>query len=157
MTIEPYVVTSDRAERISLAALGIEMRVLLPAATTGGQLAMIEDRTAPGKGPPLHVHHRQTETFYCLEGAYAFVVGDRRFTMTPGAVAVVPPGAPHAFRNIADRPSRQIFALTPAEQGEVFFQELAAILAQGGEPDKAALAALARRFGTEFVGPPLEG
>ncbi|MFO1073546.1 MAG: cupin domain-containing protein [Geminicoccaceae bacterium] len=156
MELQPWFVTAAAAELIDLAGLGIAMRVLLPAAATGGRLVTIEETTAPGMGPPLHVHHAQMETFYCVEGAYAFQVGEQRFTTTPGAAAMVPPGVPHAFRNIADRPSRQLFTLTPAGEGEAFFRELAA-LGAGGPPDPAALAALAARFGTEFVGPPLGG
>ena len=72
MELQPWFVTAAAAELIDLAGLGIAMRVLLPAAATGGRLVTIEETTAPGMGPPLHVHHAQMETFYCVEGAYAF-------------------------------------------------------------------------------------
>jgi mannose-6-phosphate isomerase-like protein (cupin superfamily) len=130
------------------------MRVLVPAAGAGGQLAMVGETTGPGRGPPLHVHHRQTETFLFLEGEYEIAVGGRRFPATPGASAVVPPGTPHAFRNVGAAPGRLVFILSPALEGEAFFAALAAATA-AGMPDKPALDDLARRFGTEVVGPPL--
>jgi mannose-6-phosphate isomerase-like protein (cupin superfamily) len=130
------------------------MRVLVPAAGAGGQLAMVGETTGPGRGPPLHVHHRQTETFLFLEGEYEIAVGDRRFRAARGASAVVPPGMPHAFRNVGAAPGRLAFILSPALEGEAFFAALAAAM-EAGMPDQAALDELGRRFGTEIVGPPL--
>lgn len=152
MDIEPYLCAAGRGEEIALPALGITMRVLVPAAATGGRLVMIEETTAPGQGPPLHVHRRQTEVFHFLKGEYELMVDGRRHAAPPGSSAVVPPGVPHTFRNAGTTPARQVFVLTPAEDGERFFRELARL---GSPPDAAALAALAERHGTEFVGPPL--
>jgi mannose-6-phosphate isomerase-like protein (cupin superfamily) len=149
-----FVAAAD-GERILLPALGIEIRVLADSAATGGQLAMFEETTAPGKGPALHVHHRQTEIFRFLEGEYELAVGERRYRATAGAVAIVPPGVPHSFRNVGATPARLLFMLTPALQAEAFFAALAAATA-AGKPDPAMLAELAQRFATEFVGPPLE-
>ena len=148
-----FVAAAD-GERVPLPALGIEARILAPGAATGGQLAMLEETTAPGKGPPLHVHHRQTEIFRFLEGEYELAVGERRYRATAGAAAIVPPGVPHTFRNVGATPARLLFILTPALEAEAFFAALAAATAVG-KPDPAVLAQLAQRFGTEFVGPPL--
>ena len=148
-----FVAAAD-GERIHLQSLGIEARILVPGAASGGQLAMLEETTAPGMGPPLHVHHQQTEIFRFLDGEYEVVVGDRRFRATAGAAAVVPPGVPHAFRNVGAGPARLLFILTPALEAEAFFATLAAATA-AGKPDPKVLAELAQRFGTEFVGPPL--
>jgi mannose-6-phosphate isomerase-like protein (cupin superfamily) len=148
-----FVAAADGA-RIPLPSLGIEAHILAGGTATGGQLAMFEETTAPGKGPPLHVHQRQTEIFRFLEGEYELAVGERRFRATAGAAAVVPPGVPHAFRNLGATPARLLFILTPALESEAFFAALAAATAVG-KPDPAALAELAQRFGTEFVGPPL--
>ena len=148
-----FVAAAD-GERVPLPALGIEARILAPGAATGGQLAMLEETTAPGKGPPLHVHHRQTEIFRFLEGEYELVVGELKYLATAGAAAIVPPGVPHTFRNVGATPARLLFILTPALEAEAFFAALAAATAVG-KPDPAVLAQLAQRFGTEFVGPPL--
>ena len=143
-------------ERVPLLSLGIEARILAPGTATGGRLAMLEETTAPGRGPPLHVHHRQTEVLRFLEGEYELVVGERRYRATPGAAAIVSPGVPHTFRNVGATPARLLFILTPALEAEAFFAALAAATA-AGKPDPAVLAELAQRFGTEFVGPPLGG
>lgn len=115
---------------------------------------MLEETTQPGKGPPLHIHHRQTELFRFLEGEYELLVGGRRYVAAAGASAIVPPGVPHAFRNIGPTPARLLFILTPALAGEAFFTDFAAAIAHG-KPDPEVLAELAQRHGTEIVGPPL--
>ena len=148
-----FVAASD-GPRVPLPSLGIEAHVLAAGSATGGQLAVLEETTAPGKGPPLHVHHRQTEVFRFLDGEYELVVAGRRYRATAGAAAVVPPGVPHAFRNVGATPARVLFILTPALEAEEFFAALAAATVSG-KPDPAVLAELAQRFGTEFVGPPL--
>jgi mannose-6-phosphate isomerase-like protein (cupin superfamily) len=153
--LDPFFLAEGDAERIVLGALGIEIRVLVPSATSGGQLALFEETTAPGQGPPLHIHHRQTEIFRFLDGEHDVLVGDRRFRARAGDVAVAPAGVPHTFRNVGDAPARMQFILTPGEEGEAFFRDLAPLVA-GGPPDPLALAALAERYGTEFVGPPLD-
>ena len=152
--LDPFFLAADDAERIVLVALGIETRVLVPSAASGGQLALFEETTAPGKGPPVHIHHRQAEIFRFLDGEHEVMVGDRRFRATAGAVAVVPAGVPHTFRNVGGTPARLQFILTPGEGGEAFFRDLAPLVA-AGPPDPLALTALADRYGTEFVGPPL--
>ena len=154
MQFQSRFVAAADGERVPLPALGIEARILAPGAATGGQLAMLEETTAPGKGPPLHVHHRQTEIFRFLEGEYELAVGELRYLATAGAAAIVPPGVPHTFRNVGATPARLLFILTPALEAEAFFAALAAATAVG-KPDPVVLAELAQRFGTEFVGPPL--
>ncbi len=155
MAMEPVFMPEGGGETIALPPLGISLRVLVPAASGGGGIALLEETTEPGKGPPLHVHHRQTETFHVLEGRYDFLVGERRFAATPGCTLVVPAGAPHAFRNTGDAPGRFLFALTPADDADGFFRALAGHTAGGAMPPPEALAELAARFGMEFVGPPL--
>ncbi len=47
----------------------------IPSQQTGGAYALFEATANPGAGPPPHVHHREDEAFYVLEGEYQFLVG----------------------------------------------------------------------------------
>lgn len=139
---------------IQLAALGITTRVLLPAAATGGTLALFEETTQPKAGPPVHIHELQDEFFRVMEGFYEFLIGDDRFVAGPGDTAFVPRAVPHAFWNTGDTAGRLLFGLTPAAEGEGFFAELARFVVADGPPDVAAINEhFAGRF--EIVGPPL--
>ena len=151
-------VKAGEGEEVGVAAMGLDMRVLVPGAATAGEaFCLIREETVPGGGPPLHVHHRQTELFVVREGDYEFAAGERRFRAGPGDIVVVPPGIPHAFRNAGTTKGSFLFLLTPALGGERFFREMAAMLRQG-----AGSRLTPRRstpwpppYGLEFVGPPL--
>jgi cupin domain len=50
-----------------------------------------------GFGPPLHIHHREDEAFYLLDGAMQVVCGEDRWEAGPGSLVMLPRGVPHAF------------------------------------------------------------
>ena len=153
---EPWHARSGEGPRIDVDAMGIDMRLVVPEAASAGDFCLLREETVPGGGPPLHVHHRQTELFIVQDGDYEFAAGERRFRAGPGDVVVVPPGTPHTFRNAGVTKASFLFLLTPALGGDRFFREFAAMLrGEGGPPDPAALNAMAAPYGLEFVGPPL--
>jgi len=62
----------------------------------------------------------------------------------PGSFMFVPAGCPHAFFNPGSSPARMLFLVSPAGH-EIYLQELAGLLAAGGPPDQAEVAALRSR------------
>lgn len=125
--------------------------VKLGGADTGGRYSLLEDVTAPGGGTPLHLHHREDEGFYVLEGDYLFEADGRRFEAHAGDFVFVPRGIPHRFRNIGKTAGTMLLTLEPAGL-EVFFEELAAV---PGPPDPVAVAPIFGKYGLELLGPPL--
>jgi quercetin dioxygenase-like cupin family protein len=132
--------------------------VKVGADETGGRYALVEFSMSPGPvaGPPAHTHPH-TEAFYVLEGSMEFLVGDRRIRLEAGGCAVVPGGRVHTFANVGTGPARYLVLLSPAGY-EGYFAELTALLREspGAPPDRERVAAIARRYGHEFAGPPLE-
>jgi len=96
--------------------------ILLSGADTGGEFAVWEAVQKPGGEPPLHLHHTSDETFFVMEGAIRFMVGDRILDAPEGSVVFAPRGVPHAFR-IKSPQARAITLCTPAGF-EKWFQEL---------------------------------
>jgi mannose-6-phosphate isomerase-like protein (cupin superfamily) len=47
---------------------GVLMTLKAHRGSTGGAFGLIEARYPANFGPPLHVHHREDETFYVLDG-----------------------------------------------------------------------------------------
>jgi mannose-6-phosphate isomerase-like protein (cupin superfamily) len=90
------------------------------AESTGGVLMFSEVDAAPGGGPPLHVHEREDEWFYVVEGAFDIVLGDEVVHAGPGDFAFVPHGTPHRFANAGTGPGRILAALTPGGLEEFF-------------------------------------
>jgi uncharacterized RmlC-like cupin family protein len=83
---------------------------------------LLENLTAPGGGPPPHVHTREDEFFYVLDGRFDIRVGDELHHLGPGGFAYVPRGTVHNFRNAAATPSRILVGFTPGGI-EGFFRE----------------------------------
>jgi mannose-6-phosphate isomerase-like protein (cupin superfamily) len=78
-------------------------RIKARAATTGGALGLIEASFYRGFGPPLHVHRREDEAFYVLEGEIRFRQGEEEFVGGPGTWVWGPRGVPHTFRVESER------------------------------------------------------
>lgn len=73
---------------------------------TGGQFGLIEQELPPGFAPPPHVHHREDEAFYLLDGEGAFFCGDRSWNATAGTFLFFPKGIEHGFRIDGETPAR---------------------------------------------------
>ena len=80
--IDPIALGPGEGE--ALWFLGILATVKSSAATTGGRVAVIEHLAPRGSGSPLHVHRREDEWFFVIEGEVTFWVG--------GEVIVAPAG-----------------------------------------------------------------
>lgn len=133
---------------------GFDVIVHADGAATANAFSLIETGDPqPGLGPPLHVHHDAAESFYVIEGAYAFHLDGRDFDCPAGSFVYVPTGLVHTFVSTVPR-SRKLNLYTPAAMIG-YFDELAAGIRAG--MDEAALDGIAERYGMTVVGPPPPG
>jgi quercetin dioxygenase-like cupin family protein len=65
--------------------------------STGGAYTLVEIEVGPGYETPLHIHHREDETFWMLDGDATFQVGDVSIGATPGMYLFGPRGVPHKW------------------------------------------------------------
>jgi len=121
---------------------GQTMNVKLAAAQSKGEMTVIEDVIPPNGGPPLHVHEKENESYYVLEGEFEFVCGDDRVSGGPGTFVFAPRGLPHRFKNIGATDGRVLFAFSPAGI-EAFFGELG----EQVELNPQIMTAIAQRHG----------
>jgi mannose-6-phosphate isomerase-like protein (cupin superfamily) len=129
--------------------LGTTMRLIASAARTGGRYTVLEQLTPPSWGPPRHIHSREDEIFYILEGAYDLHVGDEHRTVSAGASAVLPRNVPHGFRNAASTPSRLLCVIAPGGLEEYFL----AVAKCSQPPNPAQLVELGRPYGLTLLPP----
>lgn len=118
----------------------------------GVAATIIEETTPPGGGPPLHVDYREDELLYILEGIYRVWRGDTVIDMGPGVAYAIPKGVRHTFKNVSDIAGRILVTLVPGGL-EGFFEQVAA-RGLTLPDDQAAVAALAREYGLDILGPP---
>jgi uncharacterized RmlC-like cupin family protein len=109
----------------------------------------------PGGGPPPHVHSREEEGFYILEGEITLQIGDERIAATAGMFANMPVGTPHSFKNESGNPAKMLISIAPAGLEQMFF-EFGVPIPQGATtalpPTKAEidkLLAIAPKYGIE--------
>jgi quercetin dioxygenase-like cupin family protein len=72
---------------------------LVSGKETGGQLGVSLVTQPLGIATPLHVHTREAEAWYLLEGTLTYQAGDERVDLEPGGFIYlprnVPPRVPH--------------------------------------------------------------
>jgi len=78
----------------------------------------------PGTFVPLHVHPRQDEFIYVLEGVFDLELGGEKTQARPGDLVRMPMGIPHAYYNNGDQPARGLFWVTPAGKLKELFDRL---------------------------------
>jgi quercetin dioxygenase-like cupin family protein len=72
-------------------------KVLISPEQTGGGMALIDITLPRGAEPPLHLHTREDETFYLLEGGMQFRIGNDVTDATPGQAIFAPRQVAHQF------------------------------------------------------------
>lgn len=126
-------------------------------ADTGGQMSIIEITEPPGSEAPLHVHHREDEGFWVLEGDVTFDVGGTIIEAHAGDYAFGPRDIPHRY-TVGPSGCRMLFICTPGG-----FEDLVIAMSQPAlsrtlpppateEPDWERIAAIAHAHGTELLG-----
>ena len=86
---------------------------------TNGAFLLMEAMLAPGTEPPPHVHSREDELFYVLDGEFDVFVGEEGFKVATGECIFLPRFKPHAF--VIRSPRLRVLALfTPAGLEDAF-------------------------------------
>jgi quercetin dioxygenase-like cupin family protein len=116
---------------------------------TSGGLFVIEHKGLGHGGPPVHIHLKQDEWFYVMEGEVLFQLGSERRTLRAGESVLGPRGIPHGFAGVGEKPAHMLIAFTPAGKMEAFFRETA--VPNGPKMDAPLMA----RYDMQYVGPPL--
>ncbi|MGK9169591.1 cupin domain-containing protein [Inquilinus limosus] len=93
---------------------GVVMKRLLSGDQTAGQFCLFENRSGGNTRTPIHVHARDDETVYIIEGELTAVIDGRPRRLTAGESAFLPRGIPHQLMNMSGNPSRYILIGTPA-------------------------------------------
>ena len=153
--LEPVAVRGDEGEaRWWFAALAV---IKATAADTGGQMTIVEMTEPPGAEAPLHVHHREDEGFWILEGDVTLEVGDTTIEARAGDYAFGPRGVPHRY-TVGDAGCRMLFICTPGG-----FENLVMAMSEpagsrtlpppaDGPPDMERMATIAKAHGCDLVG-----
>lgn len=126
-------------------------------ADTAGQMCIVEVTEPPGAEAPLHIHHREDEAFWILDGSVTLVVGDTTIEAGPGDYAFGPRDVPHRY-TVGPEGCRMLFICTPAGFEDLVREMSVPAAARtlpptdGPEPDWEHVAEVANRNACELLG-----
>ncbi|HET6683129.1 MAG TPA: cupin domain-containing protein [Gaiella sp.] len=141
------VVVPDNGREGFLGSIGV--RFVIDGAEAGERFSLVEHPMSPrALAAPLHLHTREDEYSFVLEGRMGALLGDEVVEAGPGDLVFKPRNQWHTFWNAGDEPCRILEIISPAGF-EHFFQELSDL---GGaiEADPEVVAQLSRRYGLEL-------
>jgi len=129
-------------------------KILLTPDQTNGELGLFEALCAPEAGPARHIHHKEDETFYILQGEVMFWLEGETMTRNAGECVFIPRGKEHTFHVVGPNPARMLVAMTPGGF-EGFFPAMAAGAYRIPE-DMPTVVETGWAYNLEFTGPPLK-
>ncbi|KUG06247.1 cupin domain-containing protein [Solirubrum puertoriconensis] len=147
----PFVSRSATTETWEFA--GTSVKPLATSRETHGEFALLDVTMQRCLDLPPHLHHNESETFYLLEGAMRFEVGNEVIEAGPGDAVHLPRGLRHACHVVSGQ-ARALLLITPGG-GEQYYRELSkperGMIAPGlrATPDRATLQAVASKFGVQ--------
>jgi mannose-6-phosphate isomerase-like protein (cupin superfamily) len=130
-----------------LGSIGV--RFMIDGSEAGERFSLVEHPMSPrALAAPLHLHTREDEYSFVLEGRMGALLGDDVVEAGPGDLVFKPRNQWHTFWNAGDEPCRILEIISPAGF-ERFFRELSDMGgAINADPDE--LTALAARYGHYF-------
>src|SRR5688500_5631910 len=137
---------SDAAEGF-LGSIGV--RWMIDGDEAAQRFSLVEHAMSPrALAAPLHLHTREDEYSYVLEGRMGALLGDAVVEAGPGDLVFKPRNEWHTFWNAGDEPCRILEIISPAGF-ERFFRELSDMggVLQAGQD---AVAELSERYGLEM-------
>jgi mannose-6-phosphate isomerase-like protein (cupin superfamily) len=147
ITAAPKIVGPEDAQDGFLGSIGV--RWMIDGDEADQRFSLVEHAMSPrALAAPLHLHTREDEYSYVLEGRMGALLGDDVVEAGPGDLVHKPRNQWHTFWNAGDEPTRILEIISPAGF-EVFFRELDAM---GGaiNADPEALAALNEKYGQQM-------
>ena len=154
---QPFLLRAGEGE--SVWSLGGRFTIKLADAAAAGRFSLVEALAFRSAEPPLHVHHREDEAWYIIDGEMTFHVNDVVLNATSGSFVFAPMGMPHSF-TVDVEPTRVLIFAAPSGF-EHFVVELGVPAGDGQPPadltvpGPETLGPIAERYGIEIVGPPL--
>lgn len=148
---DAFVVTRDGGKTVRGPAGG-PATIKAGTGNTGGTFAFLEVTVGPQDGPPQHVHAREDEMWFVLQGHFRFLADGQMLDAAQGSFVFVPRGTAHCFQNVGGEAATILVMFTPSGM-ERFFEQHAQLPA--GRVDPAVYREIAANNWMEVVGPPL--
>ena len=148
------VAAPDGRTPAPLNIVGEETRVKVSAEDSEETLAFFHLVAPPMSGPPRHVHTREDELFYVLEGELVFELDGERHTARAGDTVYLRRGVVHTYQNFTTSDARLLITTTPGNFCNLFI-EMSAATPPGTMPSFELIDTIATKYGISTLGPPM--
>lgn len=117
----------------------------------GGHLSIVEHPIDPGILVPPHVHSREDQISFVIEGSVDMLVGEQTLHCEVGSYVFKPRDLPHTFWNVGPTRARIVEVSVPGG-AERYMEELFGYLASvATPPDAEHIAGIAARYGITLL------
>jgi quercetin dioxygenase-like cupin family protein len=113
-------------------------------------LFVLENTFHTKGGPARHLHLRQDEWFFVVEGEFVLELGNDRFNLRAGDSLLAPRNVPHVWAHVGESRGSILVAFMPAGKMVAFFREVTKANALPPQDPE-----LWRAHDMELLGPPL--
>ncbi len=150
--MNPYVLRASESRFDEVyTIMGMDKYLKISGKDTNGQLSLFFGYYVKNDGAPMHVHYKEDEQFYVLEGEVLFQIDKEQHTLKAGDMIFLPRNIPHTYFVLSDT-ARMLFMTTPSGKTEAFFKALSQLK---GRPSLQEMDAFFTEHDLGLVGPPL--
>ena len=116
--------SADRCGYPGVGGPGDRYTFLVTGDQSNGAYFIMEGIIPSGGGPPLHIHHREEECFYLLDGTFEITLGEKTFNASTRDFIQIPRGTIHKFHNMSSTTARMLLIFSPAGMDKYFEETL---------------------------------
>jgi mannose-6-phosphate isomerase-like protein (cupin superfamily) len=120
--IPEQLITGTANRRPQEAILGTGYELLIDSASTGGAYELMKFVVPPTLGPPTHMHTREDEHYYFLDGVFEVTIGDQKIDASAGTFLHLPRDVPHGLINVGQTEGSFLCWVIPGNLGGFFGQ-----------------------------------
>ena len=158
LTTQPVPSSLTADEGPSYWFLGGLCTVKATTDSTGGAYSLTHEIMPPGHATPYHMHHREDEAFWVLDGQFTFICDGKKSTLGAGGYIFLPRGIPHGIRVEGDCPATMLILAMPGTGFVGMMQDYAdpataRVLPPPKAPDMEKLTRLCEKYGIDILGP----
>lgn len=156
--IDDFVPSSPDTNYESLWVAGVRTDFIATGEDTGGRYTLAQFYVPPQAAVPPHIHRREDEWFYVIDGDLSIQMEDHTINGTSGTLLYGPKDHVHSFANLGTKPATMLSLWTPSGI-EGLFREVGDPVTPTDPftpprpPDIPRLLAVAPKYGLEFVAP----
>jgi len=146
--VSENVVLQRRGESRTVSLGPNTVSFILSGEETNGRYSVTEFGAAPPPAPaaPMHIHKKEDEAMYVLEGNFRLSLDKRTIPAPTGSFVLVRRGTLHTIANLGPGVGRLLIFLTPPGF-EGYWEEMANLhRASGGKIDPAQQLALREKY-----------